>query len=96
MASCLIIVSRDQHDLRARLTTLYAGEEWIEIRLDRRTGQPWSGTGERADRRVAPRLDPELTAHGFAMIARGESGCDPSAPFDVAASQTTRHPHGRE
>ncbi len=70
MASCLVIVSRDQQELLARLTALYAGEDWIEIRLDCRMEQPWTSTGVCPDRRVAPRLDTDLTAHGLATVTR--------------------------
>lgn len=70
MEPCLIIVGRDQADLFNRLTALYTGEDWIEIRLDRRTGQPWSGTGACPNRRAAPHRHAELTAHGLAMVTR--------------------------
>ncbi len=70
MEPCLVVVARDQPELFARLTAVYAGEEWIEVRLDRRTGQPWAGTGERPNRRASPRLDTDLADHGFVVIAR--------------------------
>ena len=71
MLACLIIVSRDQPELLHALLALYKGnEEGVEIRLDRRTGQAWTGLGDRPDRRSPPSHDTNLEDHGFIVIPR--------------------------
>lgn len=70
MFPCLIIVSRDQPELWAELTFTYAHEAGVEVRLDRRQGQPLTGMGDRPDRRSPPRPDTDLQDHGFIVIPR--------------------------
>ncbi len=74
MEPCLVIVARDQPDVFARLNATYAQEAWIEIRFDCRQGQPWTGKGERPNRRASPRSDTDLTDHGFIVIPRDLRG----------------------
>ena len=66
----LIIVSRDRPDLLATLAIAYGQTGKAEIRFDRRQGQPWTGTGDRPDRRSQPHLDTDLQEHGFLVIPR--------------------------
>ena len=70
MLACLIIVSRDQPELLHALLALYGNEEGVEIRLDRRNGQAWTGLGDRPDRRSPPSPDTNLEDHGFIVIPR--------------------------
>ena len=69
MEPCLVIVALDQPELFDRLTALYAGETWIEVRHDRRTGQPGTGLGDRPERRAPPSPETDLQAHGFMMLS---------------------------
>jgi hypothetical protein len=70
MARCLVIVSRDQPALFERLTSLYRDEEWLEILLDRRHGDPGTGMGCEPDRRSPPSLHTDLHKHAFIVIPR--------------------------
>ena len=70
MERCLIIVARDQPELLAQLAFLYAHEPDVEVCFDRRQGEPWTGTGDRPDRRFLPRPDTDLQDHGFIVIPR--------------------------
>ena len=68
MARCLVIVSRDQPGLFERLTSIYGEDEWIEILLDRRHGEPWIAMGCGPDRRSPPSAQTDLRAHGYMTI----------------------------
>lgn len=68
MARCLVIISRDQPGLFERLTSIYRDEEWIDILLDRRHGEPAIGRGSGPDRRFPPRPETDLQDHGFIVI----------------------------
>ena len=70
MFPCLIIVSRDQPKLLYALISLYGHEDEVEIRFDRRQGLPWTGRGDRPDRRSPPIPDTDLLDHGFIVIPR--------------------------
>jgi hypothetical protein len=70
MFPCLIIVAREQPELLHALIALYGHEHGVEIRVDQRQGLPWTGTGERPDRRSPPRPDTDLLDHGFIVIPR--------------------------
>ena len=70
MFPCLIIVSRDQPELWARLASIYAHEPDVEVSFDRRQGQPLTGMGDRPDRRSPPHPDTDLQDHGFIVIPR--------------------------
>lgn len=81
----LFIVSRDQSDLCAYLQREFAGEENVEVFLDRRQGQDRrSGLDRRAaprpfpaeDRRSAERrtrtfVEMQLRSYGYAMLQVG-------------------------
>jgi hypothetical protein len=68
----LVIVARDRPELWATWTCVYDGAERIAIYFDRRQGQPWTGTGDRPDRRARPNRDTDLQDHGFLVIPRPE------------------------
>ena len=70
MARCLVIVARDQPGLFERLTAIYGEDEWIEIRLDRRHGEPRIASGSAFDRRSPPRPHTDLREHRFIVIPR--------------------------
>ena len=70
MERCLIIVTRDQPELLARLAFLYAHATEVEVCFDRRQGHPWLGSGARPDRRLGPRPETDLHEHGFMVIPR--------------------------
>ena len=70
MTPCLVIVSRDQPELWARLTFTYAHEPDVEVCFDRRQGEPCTGMGDRPDRRSPPSPDTDLQDHGFIVIPR--------------------------
>jgi hypothetical protein len=65
MFPCLIIAARDQPALLTALTALYGHGAGVEIRVDRRHGQPASWRGDPEDRRSPPSLDTDLRDHGF-------------------------------
>ena len=67
---CLIIVARDQPGLLATLTALYGHVAGVEIRVDRRRGQPDSWRGDPGNRRSPPSLETDLRDHGFIVIPR--------------------------
>jgi hypothetical protein len=69
MFPCLIIVSRDQPELLATLTSMYGHQAGVEIRFDRRHGQPESWW-ESGDRRSPANPDTDLQDHGFIVIPR--------------------------
>lgn len=66
----LIIVARDQPELLARLTAIYAHASTVEVRVDRREGQPWTEAGDRPDRRAPPSPDTDIHDHGFIVVLR--------------------------
>ena len=68
MARCLVIVSRDQPELFQRLTSLYEQEEWIDILLDRRHGDPGIASASGPERRSSPSAQTDLRAHGYITI----------------------------
>ena len=70
MFPCLIIVSRDQPELLHALLALYGHVGGVEIRFDRRHGLPWTGMGDKADRRSVPSPDTDLRDHGFIVVPR--------------------------
>jgi hypothetical protein len=70
MARCLVIVSRDQPALLERSTSLYRDEEWLEILLDRRHGEPGIAMGCEPDRRSPPSPHTDLHEHRFIVIPR--------------------------
>jgi len=70
MVSCLIIVSREQPEMLRALMSLYSHEPGVQIRFDRPTGQPWTGTGDPPARRSPPSRDTDLHDHGFIVIPR--------------------------
>jgi hypothetical protein len=70
MFPCLIIIARDQPELLHALIALYGHENRVEIRFDRRQGLPWTGTGDRPDRRSSPCPDTDLLDRGFIVILR--------------------------
>ncbi len=72
MERYLIIVSPDRRDLFSRLIAAYAHRGEIEIRFDRRRGQPWTGPGDTPDRRSRHDLDTDLRSQGFIVIPRRE------------------------
>lgn len=70
MERCLVIVSRDRPELLETLASTYDHEGEVEILVDRRQRQLWSGMGNRADRRSPPSRDTDLQDHGFIVILR--------------------------
>ena len=70
MFPCLVIVSRDQPELLAALTSIYGHEGAVEIRFDRRHGRPGNWRGEAGDRRSPPSPDTDLQDDGFVVICR--------------------------
>ena len=64
----LIIVAQDRPKLLAQLRFLYARAAAVEVRLDRRQGQPWAGDGP--DRRTPRHADTDLHDHGFVVVHR--------------------------
>jgi len=70
MEHYLIIVSRDRPDLLGTLAIAYGQRGKARIRFDRRKGQPWTGTGDRPDRRARSSRDRDLQKHGFLVIPR--------------------------
>ena len=70
MFPCLVIVSRDQPELLATLTSIYGQEGAVEIRFDRRHGQLGNWRGEDGDRRSPPSPDTDLKDDGFVVICR--------------------------
>ena len=65
----LIIVARDQPELLALMQRVYADASGVEVRVDRRQGQPWSGPDARPDRRAPRSRDTDLRNRGF-IVAR--------------------------
>lgn len=70
MRHWLVIVARDRPELLAIWCDLYGGDVGVEIRLDRRQGEPWTGRGPRPDRRVHLPRHRGLHEQGFLMIPR--------------------------
>ena len=68
----VIIVSRDRPDLWETLAIVYSRQAQVEIRFDRRRGEPWTGTGDRPDRRAATHRDSVLREQGFLAILQPE------------------------
>jgi hypothetical protein len=66
----LIIVARNRPELLARLTAIYAHSSRVEVRVDRRQGQPWSGPDDRPDRRAPPSPDTDLHDRGVIAAPR--------------------------
>jgi len=56
----LLIVSRDRLDLLATLAITYGQKGELEIRVDRRQEQPWTGMSGRPRRRARSRRDGDL------------------------------------
>lgn len=73
----LLVVSREQPELHARLSGDFARDPAVEVVADRRGGerqqQGQSGEEERAgaDRRRQQEFDAMLAAHGFMIVRRG-------------------------
>jgi len=65
----LIIVARDRPELLAQMQRVYADASEVEVRGDRRQGQPWPGPDARPDRRARRSRDTELRDRGF-IVAR--------------------------
>jgi hypothetical protein len=70
MFPCLIIVARDQPALLAALTSIYAQDDTVEVRVDRRHPQVGNRKWEAEDRRSPPSLDTDLHEDGFMVFCR--------------------------
>jgi len=74
MARALFIVSRGHHDLYTYLRERFAGDEAVEVVLDRRIRNRrqhdtvWPVERRRADRRSHPEIDAELRIRSHAVL----------------------------
>lgn len=74
MVHGLIVVSRDRPDLFQTLVDTSSQTGVVEILLDRRQGQPWSGRGERPHRRARTNRERVLRERGFIVIPQPHTG----------------------
>ena len=71
---CLFIVARGQPDLWHHLTRDFAGDEEVQVLLDRRRGerrqhlQPNEPERRRSDRRRQPSIDNDLRYRSFVIL----------------------------
>ncbi len=72
MERYLVIVSRNRPELFGTLASIYGQKGEVEICFDRRKGQPWTGMGDRPERRAQLSLATEHQEHGFLVIRRPE------------------------
>jgi hypothetical protein len=72
MVRGLIIVSRDRPELFRTLVATCNQTGVVEILVDRRQGQPWTGRGDRPDRRARSNRDTHLQERGFLVIPQPE------------------------
>jgi len=74
MVQYLLIVARNQPDLCRYLTNNFAGDEKVEVILDRRLGQrrqrvqPHELERRKGERRRQPSLDKDLTYRLFVIV----------------------------
>ena len=68
MVHGLIIVSRDRPDLFRVLVDTCSQTGTVDILMDRRRGQPWTGPGDRPQRRGRPNRDRILEERGFIVV----------------------------
>ena len=79
MVRYLLIVARNQPDLWRYLKADFAGDEKVEVILDRRRGerrqrvQPHESERRQGERRRQPSIDKDLT-YRFLVIVRQEHG----------------------
>ena len=76
MARTLFIISRRHTELYDYLRERFAGDDQVEVILDRRGAPdgdpvPWRGTEHRDERRSRPEVDTELESRSHAVITVG-------------------------
>jgi hypothetical protein len=74
MVHGLIIVSRDRPELFQTLVDTCSRNGIVEILLDRRQGKPWTGRGDRPQRRARSNRDRILRERGFIVVPQPNSG----------------------
>jgi hypothetical protein len=71
MPRWLVIIARDRPELWVTWTSFYGGAGEVELVVDRRLSQPWTG-GDRPDRRTPSNREIDLQERGFLVIPRPE------------------------
>jgi hypothetical protein len=72
MRRWLVIIARDRPEVWVTWAAFYGGAEQVEVLVERRQGQPWTGRGDRPDRRVPPHRHMDGRTQGFLVIPRPE------------------------
>jgi hypothetical protein len=71
MPRWLVIIARDRPELWVTWASFYGGAGEVELVVDRRLRQPWTGR-DRPDRRTPSNREIDLQERGFLVIPRPE------------------------